>query len=178
MSPAADARATAHPLKICRVSECCCLEGGKSQNIFLGERREPGRDRRVPGPVCSDPDGRAHSVWPKPSFPNVHHWHQVAETGVVRGNPRVFGFARNEMSRERGGTLLAGRVWPRFSTQGQWNKRETHGDIWSIAQLDTIGSGLAFSCCSLHAHPSSSLAPALLFLPEGAAGAGSCSWGE
>lgn len=69
----------------------------------------------------------------------------------------------------------AGGVRPRFSAQGWGNKRGTRGDISSIAQLGTIGSGLAFSCCSLHARPSSP-APALLFLPGGAAGAGSCCW--
>lgn len=57
----------------------------------------------MPAPFCSDPDSWARSRWPKPSFPNVHHWHQVADSEVLWGNPRVFGFARNEMSRGQWG---------------------------------------------------------------------------
>lgn len=55
-------------------------------------------------PFCSDPGSRVCSLWSKPSFPNVHCWHQLAEPVVLRENPGGFGFARNEMSRGRGGT--------------------------------------------------------------------------
>jgi len=186
-APAAGARAAASPLKIRRVAERCCLEGGRSRNIYLGERREPGREGRAGsqragarwvleglGLFCSDPEGWARCLWPKPSLANTHHWHRPAELGMLLGSPRGFGFARNEMRRGWGVPLAEG-VQPRFPSQGWGNKRRTRGDILSIAQLCTIGSGLAFSCCSLYACLSSSPAPALLFLPGRAAGAGSRS---
>lgn len=39
---------------------------------------------------------------------NMHHWHWLAELGVLGGNPRGFGSAGNEMRRGREGPLGRG----------------------------------------------------------------------
>lgn len=87
---------------------------------------------------CGDPEGRAHSLWPKSFLANMHRWHRPAEPGMLLGNPRGFGFARNEMRRGWGDPSGAGGSGPASPLRAGGTKEEpmvTFRALHNLAQL-------------------------------------------
>lgn len=63
-------------------------------------------------PLCRDPQGWARSCWLQLALADTHHWQQPPELVMLRGNPRGFGFAGNEMRRGQGAPLAGGSGFP------------------------------------------------------------------